>query len=765
MLTGDTQQAVHTAIATQMLAQRRIVATDASGILMHGLLGKDSSSLFMLAYGVLTAEEKAAELLREHFFMLPLLRTDQPIFPTHPVVSLMLRLAQFKLLAAGDDANKIADCVDSLFREVSEVKDVQLRTVLDGTALASVLNTIGIASSVPQWVALLHRFKVSVDTNPVLNYFKESTIEASQGTGLTFYGAVFSVGIGQLPSVKRLEEILIDLDRLSDADRSLWLESADYPLLVNPPWVAEQSRNELNAADAAERYQRMALMTQKWGLRALAIQCHIARAIMFDEYMEDEMGARAALDETVAALGEDVAISRARARVFWRHNKHHAAIEIVRDIAHLIGRDSPIDRAFGLREAAISAAKTNDWAQANVWFGEAEKAAAASGTPDMQTMAVGLEADRAVASLESGNVEEALQTMASCLKRLSNIDPDESLRAAYCHRVVRHTVLWMDSKIDKRETLIDGKPIEMLPGTCSNPEPPASIAELPLGPLDTAWYMLAEAETSYGHDVGIVESFRSQLKDGPILLMEVTLRNRRITIDVLNSNAAGFSQHLLDFLAAMECLRGRAQSVRTSSALAPLRGEVPSLSGAELANPMVEALAVDGLIAFGIASALQGNPDPAIELQNNLMEVAGKNYPGKVIVDKWRGLDVPLAAPDNVVSEAIAVLRSGEYLTPRQLWEIGLRLFEKIRQSNFRQLLAELLANWLQKQWKRVIADETFQLSRPMQTVPAIEASLAESKKSEAFVASLLLAAAEAVGSPLGTEYEALLREVASEDR
>src|SRR5258705_11170729 len=103
----------------------------------------------------------------------------------------------------------------------------------------------------------------------------------------------------------------------------------------------------------------------------------------------------------------------------------------------------------------------------------------------------------------------------------------------------------MESKIDKRETLIDGKPIEMLPGTCSNPSPPASIVELPLGPLDLAWYMLAEAEISSGRDVGIVKSLRSQLKDGPLLFMEVTLRKSRITMDVLNRITPGFSAHPL----------------------------------------------------------------------------------------------------------------------------------------------------------------------------------------------------------------------------
>jgi hypothetical protein len=273
--------------------------------------------------------------------------------------------------------------------------------------------------------------------------------------------------------------------------------------------------------------------------------------------------------------------------------------------------------------------------------------------------------------------------------------------------------------------------------------------------------MLAEAEILSERDVGIVKSLRSKLKDGPILLMEVTLRNRRITMDVLNSDSAGFARHLLDYLAGMEYLRGQHQAYREAfGALAPPRGEVPPLSGADLSKPVVVGVAEDSIVAFGMVSALRSVADPAVELQKKLAEVIGENYPGKPIVDKWRGVDAPLGPLDMTVTEAITLLRSGTHLEPSKLWEVGLRLFEKARQSNFRKTLVPLLANWLVEEWKRIVASETFRLTRPMQTVPAIEESLAGSKKGEALIASLMLTGAEAVGSPLAAAYEKLLKEI-----
>jgi hypothetical protein len=736
MLTAEAQQAIHAVIAVQMLVKRRITASDANGILFHALLGKEVHSLFRLAYSVLTAEPKAAELLREQFFMLPMLRTDEPIFADNRTVSVMLRLAQFRLVASNEEPKNTTACVDALLREASEEPNGALRDMFESVALASILNTIGIASLVLNWVELLRRYRALVESNPILKGLQKRTEKASQELGRTFYGMIFSIGIGYLQSVKRLEEIFADLDRLNDAERSLWLEAfgtnpAEYSMLINPAWAAEARRNELNAEDAAERYKRMALLAQKWKFRALAIECLVARAVLFDEYINDESAALEALDEAVAALGNDVVIARARARIFWRNNKHHESVRILREIADVVGRGSPVERAFAMREAAISAAKINDWPQAEEWFGEAEKAASTAETNDMQTMAVGLEADRAVALLEIGKVEAALQAMASCLTRLAKIDP-EGLRAAYCHRVVRHTVLWMESKIDKEVRLIDGKPIEILPGTCSNPEPPASIKDLPLGPLDLAWYMLAEAEISSERDVGIVKSLRSKLKDGPILVMEVALRHRWMTTDVLKSDSAGFARHLLDYLAGTEYLRGQDPASRGAfSALAPPRGEVPPLSGTDLSKPVVVGVAEDAVLAFGVAAALRGVADPAVELQKNFTEVVGENYPGKPIVDKWCGVDVPLAPLDKTVTEAIALMRSGTHLEPRKLWEVGLRLFEKARQSNFRKTLVPLLVNWLTEEWKRIVANETFRLTRPLQTVPAIEASLAGSKQGD----------------------------------
>ena len=83
---------------------------------------------------------------------------------------------------------------------------------------------------------------------------------------------------------------------------------------------------------------------------------------MLDEYLDDPEGALAILDEAVVVMGNDLILSRARVKVHWRRGDHRRALDVLRNIADQVGRDSPVERMNTLREAAISAANCNEWA-------------------------------------------------------------------------------------------------------------------------------------------------------------------------------------------------------------------------------------------------------------------------------------------------------------------------------------------------------------------------------------------------------------------
>ena len=472
MLEGAEQKRVHKVIAKHIANKRAIDALDANAIVLHGMAGQSTNSLAVLAQSLLGENDDSLEVLAESVSTLRLLRTDQLIYPKNLPVSIMLRIAQFRLAAAFGERQMVVDVVEALFNEVRRMPDGEPRERLDQMVLLRLLGTKGIANYLDNWIGLLSRINSMVEGNSFLQSLVadvESELDAPHSAIL------FSIGSIELKSVSRLEMIVDQLDKLDAVERKSWLRPidqsvADYSLLINVPWVIERNRDDFDPSDALLRFRRMSEKIATWGIRPLCLQCWVAQAIMRDEFLEDPDGALAVIDEAVAIMGNDLILRRARAKVHWRRGDHQIALEILRGIADRVGRDVPVERVTVLREAAISAANCNEWAQAEEWFLEAQRAAELIQTEDAQAVVIGLGADSAVAAMETGDVTRMLNRLSEALVALGNVDPGATLQNAYCHRIVRHTVLWAQSRLTGEEVKIEGEVIAMQPGTCSNPE-------------------------------------------------------------------------------------------------------------------------------------------------------------------------------------------------------------------------------------------------------------------------------------------------------
>ena len=553
MLEGAEQKRVHEVIAEHISKKPVIDALDANAIVLHGLAGESTSSLARLTESLLSMDFDSLEVLAESVPTLRLLSTDKPIYRKDVAMSVMLRVIQFRLAAARGNRQEIVDIVTALFREVSRMPDGEAKDALDQLVLTVVLNTKGVANYLDNWIVLLSRFESMVEENSCLQSLLANDEVAREASGASLSAIFFSIGSAGLNSVSRLETIIDDVDKLDAATRKSWLRPidkslADYSLLVNSPWVAEQSRDDFGASGALLQFRRMSEKTGAWGIQPLCLQCWVAQAIMYDEFLDDPEGALAVLDEAVTVMGNDLMLSRAKAKVHWRRGDHHIALEILRGIADRVGRDVPVERVTALREAAISAAHCNDWAQSEEWFLEAQRAAELMQSDDAQAVVIGLGADSAVAALETGDVGRMLKRLSEALIALGEVDPEATLHNAYCHRIVRHTVLWAQSRITGEEVRIEGEVIAMQPGACSNPEPLPEIRNLPLGHIDVSLYMLAQSEAAAGMDVGIRDSLQDRLVLGPIPMMEIFLRLEEMKSDIHRLDPVGFSSHFLKYV-------------------------------------------------------------------------------------------------------------------------------------------------------------------------------------------------------------------------
>ena len=770
MLPSDEQRHIHETIAVQMFGKGTIDASDFDTIMMHAIVGKMPQILAMLGLSVLLADSPV-EKLAEHLLLFRLFSTGVPVYPEDSFASGILRLAQFKLAAATDEGNKVSGIVAALFKEIGGLPKGEIRHALEAMAVVSVLCTMGVANYLDDWVALLLRLKTMVDNNEFLRSLMANVGGAVDPAGANFFGRLFNIGSAHLASIDRLEHVINELDKLNAGERELLLTPidstlSDYAVFINGPWSAQRHSEAFDAADAVQRYQRMAEKTRSWGIRPLTLQCLVAQAAMLDEYQNNKEGALAVLEEAVATLGDDVILSRAIAKVHSRHSEHGKVLEIFRSIANRVGVDDPVERAFALREAAISAARCGEWSQAEQWFLDAQSAAKLVRVDDMRVMAVGLGADSAVAALETGDVGRALTRLAEALEALAGINPEATLRAAYCHRVIRQAALWVKSRIEGRTIKSGGQPFRMEAGTCSNPDPLPAIRELPLAPIDIAWYMLAEAETVADLDVGITATLDDRLAQGPIPILEVGLRIKTIQTCIDKLDSSGFATNFATYVeAAVYLLEEGARLMATSDLLAQARGQIPKLVKNGPFDPAAEQAAKDAILAYGIRSALAGQPQPKAmtELETALEGQFSGPFPGKSVFDHWNEKSALPAKLDQTVVSAIKVLLQNDHIEPDVFWMAGLCFFNWINQSSFKPFLTPRLAAWLRVGWKRRLTAEAFRLSSPRQTVPPIEEVLAIPVDDSSFIAKLILAASEAVRSPLTAAYRNSLKAMAEE--
>jgi hypothetical protein len=208
-----------------------------------------------------------------------------------------------------------------------------------------------------------------------------------------------------------------------------------------------------------------------------------------------------------------------------------------------------VEKAFMLREGAICAGEIGDWARAQAWFWQGHLTADAGPPGFMEAMSIGMAADAAVANTHLGRYRDALIQLAGCVESLQGINPEASLKNAYVHRVVRHTILWVQTKITGEiKTIPSGEPVEMLTGACSNPEPPEAIRNLPLGPLEIAWYMLAKCDLALGGDAGIARTLDTCLGEHTISGLEMSFRFDMVVAAIKADDTASFIKAVVRWL-------------------------------------------------------------------------------------------------------------------------------------------------------------------------------------------------------------------------
>ena len=406
-LDDDEQRRIHEVIAVHMLRAGTVSAVDTNAIMFHALAGESTSSLERLAHAVWRAGGPILETLAQELLLLRLMPTSGPIYGRNPVASILLRIAQFKLVSTLGDTSKTRAVAAVLIEESETLLQVEHGRRLQALVLMSVLGAMGVANFLDDWVKVLLQLRSIVEEDTVLQEVFSDMRRSMDSEHANVFSGLFSIGTARLESVERLEQVVGELDKVDADTRALLLApvdeaSSDYSLFINGPWVQHENSETFDAEDAAERYTKMAAITERWGVPELPMQCSVAHGVILDEFQHRPDEALVVLKDAIATLGEHVILLRALAKVHLRRGAFEEALDIFESIADGVGGKNPVERAFALRDAAIASARKGKWAQAEAWFVAAQKAAARAQLKDMDAMAVGLGGDAAWAALQGG---------------------------------------------------------------------------------------------------------------------------------------------------------------------------------------------------------------------------------------------------------------------------------------------------------------------------------------------------------------------------
>jgi hypothetical protein len=624
---------------------------------------------------------------------------------------------------------------------------------LEMLALGKALIDTSLAALLPDWIGLILRFDALAGKKADFAAL-EQPIEGIKNP--TVPGILFLMQASGVDSVLELKAVFDRLDGLSGEQRAALFTNAaempsDFSLIVSHAWLSE-SRQNIDWENCARLYLEMAKRAQQWGYRQLALRCYIARGVMLDEYAVNPEGALTALNEAEESLGADPALSRARAKIYYRRKDHAAALALLRDSADKAARNDFIEQAFMFREAGISAAETGDWAEAMRWFDAAQVAGSKLANDGMAMMALGLTADHGIAEFKAGNLSNAIASLTRALEGLSQFDPASSVKAGYLHRVVRHAVLCINLRVTGKQSLVPEQEAAIAPGMCSNPEP-QDVSDLPVGHIAIAWYLLAEAEIAGDVGSSVADSIRSRLGGRAIAMMETSLRAAQLEASIKSSNVQRFFASLESWVEGLFYIQSLGQSFREFSALNPTYGEIAPALPEQFAAPEGQRHFANALFAFGIAASLQNRPEALQQLNAAMSE---KDYSSELkrLAGVMAGVLESKAQTEETVEIAIhQVATRASDLQPDEVFVAALQMIQFIARSTLSKALAPFFADWLRERWAHAIEEQTFLLRNPSTNIPAIRQVVAMQEHTLQYCAHFLATVAPTAKTRLAESF------------
>jgi tetratricopeptide (TPR) repeat protein len=530
VLSAPEQTAVHEAIAFGFLKRGTLTPHEFGTALMHALIAKSDWALLLLAKGGLAFDYEASRAMSDAVFWFPAmaLQPGQKL-STNPATDFMVRLAQFRLAAAGGQTQRALLVMDRALEVLDKFEHEELARLNEVTAYCMFLNTPEIPIPPRRTIPMLVRLMALEESNEhlaeITQELRRDDSRIMDFSGLSLVQIFFTFEAARLSGIDALDELLDALNALNEDNRERLIAALEYDagklarILISSSWWKEASQNALNIKKALATFRKAIDLGKAWCSPSLVRASYIAASVLFDEYGNSPDDALAVLDEAAEAFGRaDAYILKQRAMVLFRQKKDEEAVALFGQALAGDGLDV-VERAFAGRTGGIAAAHLSNWDSAERFF--LMGAAAVKEIDDLKSMAAGLKADAAFARWKQGRQTDALRLYAEVLELLEDIPIDENLQARHVHATVRHCLAWIDTSMTGTS---ESGLAELRPGACSNPEPHESLRDHSITEMSAAWGLLGNIDTRLGTGLNLMR--QAEKKSNGALPLNVRLLDR-----------------------------------------------------------------------------------------------------------------------------------------------------------------------------------------------------------------------------------------------
>ena len=525
-LTDEQKREINFEIAKSLIKEQSLDPVEANSALISAWSGKNTQVIVHLCIAVLRAGQNDLEVIAPHLMMFTLMRTDTFAYEDDPAVSQMFRGAQLLLLCHEEGRReRIREVLDRFEAESDLVEHEAARNLMALLVYAKLLLSTPKFGAFPNFWGLVRKLDALLENQDKgLPPELLGAVVGHEMDGVPIVGFMF---LNQSRQIKLINELLPAFEFLNSCGEELRQKllkpygkpDFDVDMLVSGAWLSEHDANTIDPPSHSDVFSRLEEFAKSWGHTDLTVCCRKYRAIIIDEYGDDKNLALEVLDEGLELYGEtNSELVRAKAKVLYRAEDHQSSLELSKTLIDGDALLSEAEKAFLGRDAAISAEKQGDYETARRYYLYGSNAAGNCNIPDMAPMRVGLMADAALTSWYTGDRETCLRDFIVVLHELEEIDPESSLRAAHCHAICRHVLLWLNQDATgEKQLLADNEETKIYPGIVSNPEPHSEIGERYITPIEMAWYMLATVENHSFLSVGITQNLATFLPKGPVL--------------------------------------------------------------------------------------------------------------------------------------------------------------------------------------------------------------------------------------------------------